>query len=198
MNILHELSCLIHRSKPWNPVLSITVQWHARYIQRCVWCSLFPPLLSSLMKPLTGHRHRGSDPVSSGLSLSMSFQFCRANIFKHTLLKRTPKPTQRESWLYNMLYIFKTCRYSLWKDKYMVKYKVIQQVKIRYRKYLIWLHYYYLCFENTYKGPILHVMYTAVYYMIVKYLIYIIILQDGYKGFRGTYTIYYIQCCHVA
>ena len=120
------------------------------------------------------------------------------NILCLNVLSRAPKPTQRESWLYNMLYIFKTCRYSLWKDKYMVKYKVIQQVKIRYRKYLIWLHYYYLCFENTYKGPILHVMYTAVYYMIVKYLIYIIILQDGYKGFRGTYTIYYIQCCHVA
>ena len=73
------------------------------------WCLLYNQGLSCLLVLLAGNFglpgpappflwnetiHRGSGPTSSGLSLPISFQVCKADIHKCTQRERTSKQTQ--------------------------------------------------------------------------------------------------------
>ena len=87
---------------------------------------MFPVFSPPVLFNETIYILRGSGPISSSLSLPISFQYAGADIFKHTQRKRTLNPTQTDTYFHrvsqvcnlNMLCIFKTSLYSLWKDKY--------------------------------------------------------------------------------
>ena len=69
--------------------------------------------------------------ISWGFCCPHHVDFAEADILKNTRHKCLINPTQE----YNILYIFKTSPYSLWKDKYNVLYNVILQNIIRHRIY---------------------------------------------------------------
>ena len=75
-------------------------------------------------------------PISSGLSLPISFWFCKfaeAYVLNINVFLSRPKQTPIFCWLYNMLYVFKTSLYSFGKDKYnlldQLLYKKYNQVQ---------------------------------------------------------------------
>ena len=82
-------------------------RWNAMHIQPCMWCSLFPPLLFSSLKPLL----RAVNLYHQLHHCPYPFSFA----VKHTLCKCT----LNQEYIYT--YIFKTSLHSFWKDKYNFK-----------------------------------------------------------------------------
>ena len=123
------------------------------HVPLCRWCSLF------LSCSLQGNHCQGQSRWSYIFRFIIAhillvLQICKGLFFKH---KCIPQQTQADTFgrLYNMLYIFKTSLYSLWKDKYNLLDKLLYKNIISYRTYYACLQYYYkcfdyICFENTY------------------------------------------------
>ena len=107
-------------------------RWNATHINVRMGCSLFLLPLFCLMKPLIGAVVIYFPKFR--FIIAHIIQFCKGrarqtflNLLGVNVLWVLIWPKQRSifSWLYNMLYIFKTSLYSLGKDKYNLLYKLL-------------------------------------------------------------------------